>query len=112
MNTTAIGNQAEFIVKNWLEHKGFTVIERNWKTRWCEIDIVATKEKIVYFIEVRHRKSNLWGDGIDSITSKKRKQVEFAANFWIHQKNWQGDARILVIATGGEPPRVTSAIEL
>lgn len=112
MNTTRIGNQAEAIVCAWLKDKGYRIIDQNWKTRWCEIDIIAVKEGIVTFIEVRHRKSNAWGDGIDSITNKKHKQVEFAANFWLHQNKWQNDARIVVIATAGNPPQVTTVVEL
>ncbi len=112
MNTTSIGNKAELTVVEWLEANGYRVIDKNWKTRWCEIDIVAVHEGIVSFIEVRHRRSDTWGDGIDSITNKKRKQVEFAAHFWLHQKKWQGDARIMIVATAGEPPHVRDVVEL
>lgn len=112
MNTTSLGGTAESVARIWLESQGYIIIEQNWKTRWCEIDIVAMKNAIVYFVEVRHRKTNTWGDGIDSITNKKRKQVEFAAQFWMHQNEWLGDARIMLLATTGSPPSVTTSIEL
>jgi len=100
------------VAAEWLRLNGYLIIDRNWKNRWCEIDIVARKDDIVYFVEVRHRKTALWGDGIDSITKKKRAQVEFAASFWMHQKEWQGDGRIMVISTSGNPPQVIACVEL
>lgn len=112
MNTTSIGYRAERVAKKWLETRGYAILQQNWKTRWCEIDIVAKKQGVVYFVEVRHRRTSTWGDGLDSITSKKYKQVEFGANFWMHQNHWQGDARIVVIATSGDPPQVVAATEL
>lgn len=112
MSTTSIGNVAEEFVAQWLMDGGYTVIARNWRTRWCEIDIIAQKEGIVYFVEVRHRKTNGWGDGIDSITTKKYQQMQFAAEMWIHSSNWSGDARIAVVATSGRPLQINSFTEV
>ena len=112
MNTTSKGKQAESVVVDWLTHNGYALIDQNWKTRWCEIDIIAKKANIVTFVEVRHRKSSTWGDGLESITPRKYKQVEFAANFWMHHNDWRGDARIVLIATAGDPPQITRIVEL
>jgi uncharacterized protein (TIGR00252 family) len=112
MSTTHIGREAENAAANWLEMNGFTVIDTNWRTRWCEIDIIARKGAVIFFVEVRYRKSDAWGDGFDSITPKKYKQMEFAAQFWLSSNNWSNDARIAAMAVSGVTPTVTKFSEL
>ena len=112
MNTTAIGKDAEDTAAQWLRSQHFQVLAQNWRTRWCEIDIVAQKSSVLYFIEVRYRKSNAWGDGIESITPKKQQQMEFAASLWLHQYKWKGDARICAIAASGDPVTIGELVEL
>jgi uncharacterized protein (TIGR00252 family) len=112
MSTTQIGREAEQTASVWLEKNGYKIIETNWRTRWCEIDIIARKDTMVYFVEVRYRKTDAWGDGFDSITPKKYKQMEFAAQFWLSSNNWTNDARIAAMAVSGVPPIVTKFSEL
>ncbi|MDQ3093850.1 MAG: YraN family protein [bacterium] len=94
MNTKDFGNFGEDSVTNYLTVQGFKILNRNWKTRWCEIDIVAHKEKTVYFVEVKFRNSNNWGDGLEYITPKKQKQMRFAAEMWMQTNQWQGYAQL------------------
>lgn len=112
MSTTHIGKEAEQIAAEWLQTNGFEVVTMNWRTRWCEIDIIARKAGVIYFVEVRYRKNDSWGDGLDSITPKKYNQMEFAAEFWLSNTHWRGDARIAVIAMSGVPPKITQFSEL
>ena len=60
----------------------------NWRTRWCEIDIVSKDRKCVYFTEVKYRSSDRQGTGFDYITPKKLKQMSFAAEFWLAENKW------------------------
>lgn len=48
--TGAVG---ETIAANWLEKKGFRVIDRNYRKKWGELDIVAQKDKVLHFVEVK-----------------------------------------------------------
>jgi ribonuclease HII len=112
MSTTSIGKEAEGIAAEWLRVNGYHVLDLNWRTRWCEIDVIAQKGGVMYFVEVRYRKTSGWGDGVDSITAKKQQQMEFAANLWLNQNGWNGDARLSVIAVEGSPAIVTSYLEL
>jgi uncharacterized protein (TIGR00252 family) len=95
MKTTLIGNEAEEQVAETLSSDGYKILAQNWRTRVCEIDIVASKDKIVYFVEVKYRSSNLQGSGIEYITPKKLNQIKFAAQIWAQENNWDGDYRIL-----------------
>lgn len=112
MTTTHTGREAENVAANWLKQNKYHIVDTNWRTRWCEIDIIAQKANILFFVEVRYRKSDSWGDGIDSITPKKYKQMEFAAQFWLSSHEWNSDARIAALAVSGTPPKVTMFSEL
>lgn len=81
MTTFEIGRKAEARAAAFLERKGCRLLEQNWRTRWCEIDIVAERDGIVYFCEVKYRSHNRQGSGMDYITPKKLQQMQFAAEF-------------------------------
>jgi putative endonuclease len=51
--TRETGKLGEDIACTWLEKHGFFVIERNYLKKWGEIDIIATKDKLVHFVEVK-----------------------------------------------------------
>jgi putative endonuclease len=52
------GKSGEDLAAMYLEHKGYTVIERNWRSRRNEVDIIASEKKMLHFVEVKTR-SNL-----------------------------------------------------
>lgn len=101
MKTTVTGRRAETAVADYLVSKGFKILAKNWRTRWCEIDIVAQKAKAVYFIEVKYRVSDSYGSGFDYITEHKLNQIKFAARFWAAQNNWEGDYRLIAAEVAG-----------
>ncbi len=53
MNTRIIGNEGENRAAAFMEAKGFSIIERNWRTKGGEIDIIAVKNDILAFVEVK-----------------------------------------------------------
>jgi len=95
MRTTSIGQQAESAVAGFLNNDGYQILVRNWKTKICEIDIVAKKGQIVYFIEVKYRASLSQGSGFEYIGPQKLNRLRFAARVWSQQYNWDGDYRII-----------------
>ncbi|HVI69643.1 MAG TPA: YraN family protein [Magnetospirillaceae bacterium] len=108
--STAVGRLAETAAAEFLVAKGCVVVAQNWRTRWCEIDIVATRAQAVYFVEVKYRASNTWGNGLDYITPQKLRQMHFAAEFWCAKHKFAGDYRLAAIALTGNPPRVLAAV--
>lgn len=98
MKTTEAGKLAEARVASELKSKGYKIIAQNWRTPICEIDIIASKDKVVYFVEVKYRSSDSQGEGLDYITPKKLKQMRFAAEIWNQQSGWEGDFRLLAAA--------------
>jgi len=110
VTTKTIGNKAEDVAANFLTGKGFRVVERNWKTKACEIDIVAAKAGIVYFVEVKYRKSTSQGGGMAAITPKKLKQMTRAARIWL-QRHGEVNAQLSVIEVAGVNYEITQFLE-
>jgi ribonuclease HII len=105
------GSKAEDIMAKHLESHGYEVIDRNWKTKWCEIDIIATKAGRVHFIEVKYRRNSTYGDGLAAITPKKQRQMRFAAELWLSRHD--PDSAVLSVASlSGDTFSVDELIEL
>ena len=102
MKTTASGHNAEEAAANYLTSQGFSVLAKNWRTKTCEIDIVAKKDNVIYFCEVKYRGSDFQGDGFEYITPAKLKQVTYAAQTWVNEQDWDGDYRLLAAAVSGD----------
>jgi uncharacterized protein (TIGR00252 family) len=100
MSTTSAGREAESLVAKYLEKQGYKLLSQNWRTRFCEIDLVMKKSDTVYFIEVKYRSSSVYGDGLEYITPKKLNQMEFAVEVWCAHHNWSGNMTMLAASVG------------
>jgi Holliday junction resolvase-like predicted endonuclease len=98
----AAGHNAEKRAAKYLESRGFRVHELNWKNRYCEIDIVAEKDKVAYLAEVKYRRTAKQGHGFEYITPRKLKQMRFAAEMWVQAHQWTGDYSLLVMSMDGD----------
>lgn len=98
MKAVEIGNSGESKAVGYLVSQGFTIIERNWKTRYCEIDIVAKKNQRVYFVEVKTRKTSRFGSGLDYVTPRKVRQMGFSAVLWVQMNRWAGEYQLSALA--------------
>lgn len=111
-HTRKIGNESESAAAKWLEEQGYRVESRNWKTKFCEIDIVASKDEYVYFVEVKHRREGTSGDGLAAITARKLRQMTFAAELYRTSHRSGLSPRLAAIATSGETPRVDTIVTI
>ncbi|MEK7153160.1 MAG: YraN family protein [Patescibacteria group bacterium] len=111
MTTVETGRKAEAVAAAFLVRKGCAIVERNWRTRWCEIDILAQRAGVLYFCEVKYRLHSRQGSGVDYITAKKHKQMQFAARFWVGAHHWQGEYQLCVIEVSGEDFRITGVFK-
>lgn len=104
---TNVGREAESRVAQVLSKLGYTILDQNWRTKFCEIDIVASKDSIIFLIEVKYRRdSQKSGDGFDAITAKKLHQMRRASEAWIALHDWDGDVRLVVVAADNESLRL------
>lgn len=111
--TKTIGDEAEQLVEQKLRQDGFEIIERNWKTKYCEIDIIAKKANSQYFIEVKYRRNDLHGGGLAAITTKKLRQMRFAVELYLNShQNKETPVKLAVISVSGTPMKVGEVLEL
>ena len=98
--TRDIGNAGEQAAADQLVADGHEIVARNWRTRYCEIDIVSVKDDVLYFTEVKYRKNDDFGGGLAAITTKKQRQMRFAAELFIakHPQHEGCDMRMLAVA--------------
>ena len=103
MTNYQTGHDAEKAAAEYLKAQGYKIIELNWKTKYCEIDIVAQKDNRVYLVEVKSRKTLFQGTGMEYITRKKLNQMKFAAEMWVSHHNWSGDYQLAAVSiTNGQ----------
>ncbi|HET7672997.1 MAG TPA: YraN family protein [Candidatus Saccharimonadales bacterium] len=96
------GSKAENRVTEYMQRNGFKILDTNWKTKWCEVDIIARKEKRVYFVEVKYRGSPDFGGGFDYITPKKLKKMDLAARSWVEMNGWKGEHTLSAAEVSGD----------
>ena len=109
----SVGDDAENLVAEQLVRLGHEIVERNWKTRFCEIDIVSRMNEDIYFTEVKYRKSHTEGGGIAAITPKKLRQMKFAAQLYAAYKNTAGmGMRLQAASVMGVPLCLEQIIEI
>lgn len=108
-----IGQIAEDEAAKYLQSNGYKIIDKNWKTKYCEIDIIAKKNNVIYFVEVKYRRQANQGGGLAAITPKKLKQMQFAAKIWqTNHPRCTEDLQLAVIAMNGQPPRVQQFLKI
>ncbi len=81
-----IGKKGEDLAIEYLKHKGFTLRERNYRTRWGEIDIIAEKNNTIYFIEVKTRQNLTFGKPYEAVNYFKVEALKKAITFYIRKK--------------------------
>lgn len=111
MTSFDIGRRAETVAAEFLLRKGCAIICQNWRTRMCEIDVVACRDTCIYFCEVKYRASAAFGKGLDYITAKKLKQMRFAAESWVHMHNWRGEYQLCAIEVSGPNFTITNVVK-
>ena len=114
MTTRQIGDKGEQAAADWLAADGHEIVARNWRTRYCEIDIVSVKGEVLYFTEVKYRKNDDFGDGLAAITTKKQRQMRFAAELFLAGKPECSGmaAKLLAASVSGDPPAVQAVVEV
>jgi putative endonuclease len=85
--TREFGMFGETLVVNVLKKRGVTILERNFTVRGGEIDIIAAKDGILCFIEVKTRSANSdeFSEAVEAVTKAKQKRIIRAAKYYIYK---------------------------
>ncbi len=111
MQTTQIGNRAEQAAAEYLDQAGYEIIDRNWRRRDCEIDIVARKNSAIHFVEVKYRATDIAGSGIEYIAHDKLRQMSYAAERWVSERGWRGEYMLAAVEVSGSDYEITSFVD-
>lgn len=108
----ALGRWGENQAATYLEGRGYSILERNFRTPYGEIDLVVSKQDTVVFVEVKTRSSDSYGMPEEAITPAKSAHLLDAVHFYIEDHpTIEGAWRIDVIAVqryiGDRPPQIT-----
>lgn len=85
------GNKGEGIASNYLDNKGYRIVERNFRTRFGEIDIVCWDKDILVFVEVKTKIGHDFGEPEDMVNKNKLKQVERMGEIFIEMGNYHNE---------------------
>lgn len=84
MTNKTIGKYGEELAKNFLIMHGYEILEMNFRySRMAEIDIIAKKENIIHFVEVKTRTQNFFGAPFEAISRNKLQSIYKCANFYL-----------------------------
>ncbi len=100
------GREAEDAAAVYLETQGLKVIERNYHSRFGEIDLIMRDGHTLVFVEVRARRSSAYGGAAASITAAKRDRLIAAARQYLAGQARLPACRFDVVLLEGDPPRV------
>jgi len=85
-----LGKKGEALAITWLLEHGYEILYRNWRYTYVEVDIIATKEMVLHFVEVKSRSNNTFGYPEESVTEKKMENLMLAAEeFLFHFPQWK-----------------------
>jgi len=95
------GRRAEDLASAYLKAKGLEILERNFRAKVGEIDLIAKDQDEVVFVEVRARSGRGYGGAAASVDSSKRRRLVRAARLWISARGWEGACRFDVVTLDG-----------
>lgn len=95
--TKQTGDMGERIASQYLTSKGYTILERNWRSRHLELDIICQIDEFLVFVEVKYRKNTKFGDPVEFITEQKMRHLSDAAADYMEQSAYSGLIRFDII---------------
>lgn len=105
-STREVGNAAEAAACAFLEESGLRIVERNFRARGGEIDVVARAGALLVFVEVRFREGEEFGAPEETVGLAKRRRIVSAARDYLGRiplSSWK-EARFDVVAVAGRGP--------
>lgn len=93
-----IGQKGEEMAAKFLEEKGYTILETNWRFMNLEADIIAEISKTLVIAEVKTRKSNYFGEPESFVTKQKQKNLIKAANAYVERKQLDLEVRFDIVS--------------
>jgi putative endonuclease len=102
------GNRGESLACEFLQQKGYKILQRNYRSKWGEVDIIAKTNQTVVLVEVKTKTSNVYGEPWEMVNSWKIEQVKKMGEAWCREYGWEGRVRMGVVGVylDQEEPRI------
>ena len=97
METKNLGDFGEEQAARYLRRRGYRIVERNFRCRQGEIDIIARNKGFVVFVEVKLRKDDSYGAAREFVTRGKQEKILKTAGLWLSQNDCELQPRFDVI---------------
>jgi len=105
-----LGRRGEALAARELRRRGYVILERRWRCRIGEIDIVAREGRVLVVVEVKARSRSDYGPPIDAVDRNKRRKLEKLARAYLQKRKLQDLSLrfdlVGVTFSSGEKPRV------
>jgi len=103
-NRRKVGSTYEELAVRYLEKKGFQILERNYRCRFGEIDLIARDGRTLVFLEVKYRSSNTCGSPAEAVTRGKQKTICRVADWYcmVHRVSECQPCRFDVVSISGK----------
>jgi len=92
------GEDAEIACCSYLKSQGLKLVDKNFNSRFGEIDIIMLDKKILVFVEVRYRKNNTFGGALESVTPSKQNKLRKTAELYLQKNTQYQNARFDVVS--------------
>ena len=102
MNRRSQGQQAENTACAFLQQRGMSLIEKNYRCRSGEIDLIMRDGRQLVFVEVRYRRSQAYGGPIESIDHRKRLKLIATAKHYLLVKKVRSAARFDIVGISAD----------
>ena len=100
-----LGKRGEDLVAVFLTEKNYLILEKNWRFRRAEVDIIAQQENILVFVEVKTRSDTFFGEPADFFDEKKEQLMTAAAEAYCEQAAYDGEIRFDLVSVVLRPRR-------
>jgi len=113
-----LGKEGERVAERYLQKKGYTLVERNYRCPAGELDLIVLDRRVVVFVEVKTRTGHGFGSPLEAVEFRKQRKMIRAAQFFLAEKRLQQrDARFDVVGVSwpGRDPvveHIENAFEL
>ena len=104
-----LGKWGEDCAADYLQRMGYTILERDWKSGHHDLDIIANDEDTLVIIEVKTRRSRLFGNPEEAIDYKKRLSLLSASNHYVKSHHINAPVRfdiVSIVGTMGSTPEI------
>lgn len=100
MSTRQRGDHVELFAENHLKKQGLTLIEKNFNSRFGEIDLIMLDKSALVFVEVRFRANTSYGSGAETVNFRKQQKIIKTAQLYLqaNKKMQQRDCRFDVVS--------------